>query len=45
MAQGAAQAQGNQPGPLVKGGMAPNTGNVVGNQPGPGAAPISPGVG
>jgi hypothetical protein len=45
MQQGAAQAQGNQPGPLVKGGMAPNTGNVVGNQPGRGAAPISPGVG
>jgi hypothetical protein len=43
--QGAAQAQGNQPGPLVKGGMAPNIGNVVGNQPGPGAAPIAPGVG
>jgi hypothetical protein len=43
--QAAAQSQGAQPKPLVKGGMAPNTGNVVGNQPGPNAAPISPGVG
>lgn len=45
MAQGAAQAQGSQTQPLVRGGMAPNIGNVVGNQPGPGAAPVAPGVG
>ena len=43
-ARNAAAAQGSQHGPLVGGGMAP-VANVVGNQPGPGAMPISPGVG
>lgn len=41
----AAVGQGTKQGPLVGGGMAPNSANVVGNQPGPGAHPISPGVG
>jgi hypothetical protein len=43
--QDAAQGQGTRQGPLVGGGMAPNSANVVGNQPGRGAHPISPGVG
>lgn len=42
--QAAAQAQGNQPSPVGHG-MAPTTGNVVGNQPGPGALQTQPGVG
>ena len=37
-------AQGQKQGPLVAGGMAPQT-HLTGNQPGPGAMPISPGVG
>ena len=49
MEQRAAQAQGNQRGPLTGGGegpqgLAPRT-NTVGQQPGKGALPISPGVG
>jgi hypothetical protein len=50
MAARAAASQGNKAGPLTgggqgPGGLAPNVGNVVGNTPGPGAKPISPGVG
>ena len=41
----AAQSQGAQDGPLVGGGLAPNVANLTGHQPGPGAMPISPGVG
>ena len=46
----AAAAQGNQPGPLTGGGpgpqgLAPRAATVVGNTPGAGAKPISPGVG
>ncbi len=41
----AARGQGGKQGPLVGGGMAPNSANVVGNQPGRNAHPISPGVG
>lgn len=44
-AQNAAQAQGGQPKRMVGGGMAPNSGTVVGNMPGKNALPISPGVG
>lgn len=49
-AQRAAQAQGGQPKQLSGGGpgprgMAPNIGNIVGNQPQAGALPVSPGVG
>ena len=44
-AQDAAQGQGGKQGPLVGGGLSPSSGNVVGNQPGRGAMPISPGVG
>ena len=40
----AAQGQGGQQGSLVGGGMAPTT-TLTGNTPGPGAKPISPGVG
>lgn len=45
LGQRAAQAQGNQPKTLVGGGMAPSSANLVGNQPGKAALPISPGVG
>lgn len=45
LGQRAAQAQGNQPKKMVGGGMAPNSGTVVGNTPGKAALPISPGVG
>ena len=38
-------SQGAQHGPLVGGGMGPASANIVGNQPGPHALPISPGVG
>ena len=41
----AAAAQGNQPGALTRGGMGPTSGTVTGNMPGPGAKPLSPGVG
>ena len=45
MAARAAASQGNQPGPLTRGGIAPNVANTTGNTPGLGAKPISPGVG
>ena len=50
MAARAAASQGNQPGQMAAGsqgpgGLAPHSGNVVGNTPGAGAKPISPGVG
>jgi len=41
----ARQSQGNQPGQLTRGGIAPNVANLTGNQPGGGAMPNSPGVG
>jgi hypothetical protein len=42
--QGAAVAQGTQPKQLSAGGMAPQT-SLTGNMRGPGAAPLSPGMG
>jgi hypothetical protein len=45
MARRAAVSQGSQPSQLVSKGIGPTTANLVGNQPGPGANPISPGVG
>ena len=44
MAARAAASQGSQPSPMTRGGMGPAT-NLTGNQPGPGAKPISAGVG
>jgi hypothetical protein len=44
MARNARVAQGTQQGPLAGGGMGPQT-HLTGNQPGPGAKPISGGVG
>jgi hypothetical protein len=44
-ARAARIGQGTKQGPLVGGGMAPNSANLVGPTPGPGAHPISPGVG
>ena len=41
----AAVGQGTRQGPQVAGGMAPQSATVVGNPKGPGAQPISPGVG
>jgi hypothetical protein len=43
-ARDAAMGQGTKQGPLAGGGMGPQT-HLVGSQPGPGAKPISPGVG
>ena len=45
MAARAAASQGNQSAPLTAGGIAPNVANTAGNPRGPGAKPISPGVG
>jgi hypothetical protein len=41
----AAQGQGNRPGQPAGHGLGPQSATLVGNQPGPGAKPISPGVG
>jgi hypothetical protein len=41
----AAQAQGSQTSPPSAGGLGPQSATLVGNMPGPGAKPISPGVG
>ena len=45
LSQAAAHAQGTQPSRLAAGGLSPQVANLVGNQRGPGALPISPGVG
>ena len=45
LASASAQGQGNQPSKLAGGGMSPQVANLTGNTPGPGAKPISPGVG
>jgi hypothetical protein len=45
MSRAAAVSQGSQPSKLVAGGLGPRTATLVGNSPGPGAKPISPGPG
>lgn len=45
MVLAARQAQGAQPSKLAGGGLGPQSANLVSNTPGPGAKPISPGVG
>lgn len=45
LGQMSSQGQGTKPAQLTGGGMAPNSATLVGNQPGAGALPISPGVG
>ena len=45
LSQAAAHGQGTRQGPQAAGGMAPQSATVVGHPKGPGAMPISPGVG
>jgi hypothetical protein len=45
LSQAAARSQGSQPTHLAGGGLSPQVATLVGNQRGPGAKPISPGVG
>ena len=45
LSQAAAHGQGTKVGPQAGGGLGPQSANIVGNMKGPGANPISPGVG